>query len=96
MHFGSETGSKLAGMWENNLKEGPGILSSGNGKIIACNPLFENDKPVHKTRLGNTPKVDLSKEASSLSARQTGLTNLYRQIVGMINKKVYSKLICQK
>lgn len=47
MNFGTESGARLAGFWENNQKHGPGVLVCGNGKVIQSNPLFWNDKPIH-------------------------------------------------
>lgn len=47
MSFGTESGAKLAGIWENNQKHGPGIIICGNGLTLQSNPLFVNDKPVH-------------------------------------------------
>lgn len=47
MHFGTQGGAKLAGVWKQNLKHGPGILVCGNGRQIQNDPLFLNDKPIH-------------------------------------------------
>lgn len=83
MHFGSHSGSKYVGMWKDDLKEGPGILSSGNGVVMACNPLFENDKPVHRQRV-------IPKKALRNTTEDTGMGHLFRSIVHIINKKVIS------
>lgn len=89
MHFGLENGSKLAGTWQDNLKNGPGILSSGNGELVACVPLFENDKPVHKSFLNPVPS-DSSTIGKTISSENSVLMkNLFRTIVNLINKKVF-------
>lgn len=50
MHFGTQGGAKLAGVWKENLKHGAGILICGNGRQIQNDPLFLNDKPIHIDR----------------------------------------------
>lgn len=72
MHFGVEGGAKMAGVWDNNMKHGAGVLICGNGKLIEGNPLFINDKPVHMNSmisLAHTP--DKQKEQSSASQANT-------------------------
>lgn len=85
MSFGTENGAKLAGMWVNDLKDGPGILSCGNGEIIACNPLFQNDKPVHKTAVDFS--VNTIPEEDKVFSKMVG-KNLLRTVVNKICQKV--------
>lgn len=86
MNFGTENGAKLVGMWVNDLKDGPGVLSCGNGEILASNPLFQNDKPVHKNAVdfsvSTTPEKD-----EEVFTKMVG-KNLVRTIVNRINQKV--------
>lgn len=87
MHFGADSGSKLVGKWQNDKKDGPGILCCGNGEVIACDPLFENDKPVHKK---NVPKIMKNLETSGklpVFSKLTG-NNLFRTVANLIGKKV--------
>lgn len=68
-----EGGARLAGIWQNNKKHGPGVIVCENGTTIESNPLFLNDKPVHLTDSGqldlgdpihcSTPARPLSKGA---------------------------------
>lgn len=85
MNFGTATGAKLAGMWVNDRKDGPGILSCGNGEIIACNPLFQKDKPVHKTAVNFS--VNTIPEEEKVFSKMVG-KNLLRTVVNIINQKV--------
>lgn len=89
MHFGSESGAKLVGSWCDNLKNGPGVLSCGNGDLIACNPLFENDKPVHKVALNLPPSPRDGKVM--LSETKCLINDLFREVVNVVNKKVNFK-----
>lgn len=86
MHFGTENGSKLIGIWQNDLKEGPGILSSGNGELIACNPLFEHDRPVHKEVVEYLNKLQKLETGNILC--ESPKKNLFRTVVNLINQKV--------
>lgn len=68
MHFGVEGGARMAGVWENNMKHGAGVLICGNGKQIEGNPLFVDDKPIHMNSVTSLIHTsDKQKEQSSES-----------------------------
>lgn len=46
LHLGSTTNTKIASIFDRNLKHGPGIIIGNSGRMIKRNPLFLNDKPV--------------------------------------------------
>ncbi|KAK9869387.1 hypothetical protein WA026_003144 [Henosepilachna vigintioctopunctata] len=60
MFFGSENGAKMAGIFQDNFKHGPAVVICGNGRSVEENPLFYNDKPIHKP-----PSADTEQNSSS-------------------------------
>lgn len=84
MHFGTQGGAKLAGVWKENLKHGAGILVCGNGRQIQNDPLFLNDKPIHidRTSLKTVSPIHLQTQGrkSDVSKDKASLQVLAKQI----------------
>lgn len=103
MHFGSNGGTKMAGVWENNLKHGPGMVICGNGRIIENVRLFFNDKPIQKTNSAMSigrENIEDSKlgENQNKERHPKGKKNKssLQLIVKQINKKHSSKKLDAK
>ncbi|KAG5896837.1 hypothetical protein JTB14_032077, partial [Gonioctena quinquepunctata] len=89
MNFGSECGSKLAGSWRHNEKHGPGMVVCGNGRIIGCNPLFENDKPInHRSRisLSSITNISLNLDRLEMESRSEN-HEIFREIISLMTSK---------
>lgn len=87
MHFGSDSGAKLIGMWKNNRKDGMGVLSSGNGEVVASTRLFMNDKPINKNNLYDFVDKQPSEEILESTDYKPD-KNLFQKLINLINKKV--------
>lgn len=87
MYFGYESGAKLAGVWQQNKKDGPGAMICGNGITIESNPLFTGDKPAtfHKGRHTPSAKGDGS---SDISDKKESSLKSFHSISKHIESKV--------
>lgn len=81
MHFGTQGGAKLAGVWKDNLKHGAGILVSGNGRQIQNDPLFLNDKPLIFDSSSSIKNVRLSSSLSQGRRRESSKGRASLQIL---------------
>lgn len=94
MHFGTYGGAKLAGVWCDNLKHGPGLLVCGNGRQIQGDPLFLNDKPIHldspstRNLLVNT----ISHEKKSDMKQKSSLQMMSKQIASKRSSKKFDNV----
>lgn len=90
MHFGNQGGGKLAGVWKDNLKHGPGILVCGNGQQLQSDPLFLNDKPIH-LELHSSLKTVLAKVTSGFSQDRKGDMKHRRSSLQTVTKQIVSR-----
>lgn len=95
MHFGTQGGGKLAGVWKDNLKHGPGILVCGNGRQIQNDPLFLNDKPIHldsSPSTKNTITKTISREKKGDMRQRSSLQVISKQIASKQSSKKFENI----
>lgn len=95
MHFGTQGGAKLAGVWKDNLKHGAGILVCGNGRQIQNDPLFLNDKPIQLDRSEKTvglPYFSSQEKRRDTYKHKASLQVLAKQISSKQPKKKFENV----
>lgn len=97
MNFGTDNGSRLAGIWKDNLKDGPGILVCGNGRQIESDPLFLNDKPIHLEPVPSVRNLKTSspKERKSGQKRHSSLQMVATQLSSKRSSKKFDSVSSQ-
>ncbi|XP_049822926.1 radial spoke head 10 homolog B isoform X2 [Aethina tumida] len=80
MNFGSETGARMAGIWVNNLKHGPGVMISKLGQRVERLALFLNDKPASQNQKSSSANPVLGRRSNEKTNKDGAGPDLIKEI----------------